>query len=378
MSPRLRRVHQWCGLILCLFYLLQALSGLMLVYRNRLLPIIQPYTRAAPNRPALPLDELVGRLKALFPDRSLERIVYPEVPGSALTARYYNASGRDLDIAYIDPSTGNVISCGSVWKYPLEVAEEWHLSLMSEKSPLGNLLAEIAHMVAGLVLIFLAASGPTLWWPGLRRLRRSFTIHWRPRTQTIRDLHVIPGIVLAVFFATTGTTAALILYGPVVGTLSAVAKSGSLNASSVVPRSKLPVLTRPEEPLSYQAALDRLRERFPDDMLNQLRPRGRTLEAVFYANPRVNPRAFDIAIADRLSGRVLVIADNRSLSPREVFEAWLLPVHGGFVAGPARPFIMAMVGLGLIGMAITGPLYWYRRTRLRKKRLPPSAESSLN
>ena len=215
MKSTLRTWHRWLGLTACVFFLLQAATGLVMAHGAWLTSVLTPEMRVDASRPVLRLDELVQILEAAEPHRRLERLVYSEEPGLALTARFYNSDGSDLRIVFIDPTTGKLISGGPLWRYPFEFAVAWHMTLATGKSATGNFVALVVHFVGGLMLAAMAVTGPIVWWPRSDAVLRSLKIRWRaPMTVQLRDWHILSGVLLALFLFVSGITAASIARQP--------------------------------------------------------------------------------------------------------------------------------------------------------------------
>lgn len=367
----LRTLHRVVGLALCLFVILQAASGAALANREALLPVIHPWMEVDARRTPIGLDALVAAARAARPDRTLERLWYEEQPGLAVVARFYDRDGHDLWLAFLDPFSGKILSAGPVWKYPVYLAEAWHMSMLSGKSAVWNLAAASAGLALALSLLLMIASGWSVWWPGVGRLASALRIRWRSPAQT-RDLHVSTAVMLSPFLLATASTAALILADPVFQGFADLASGAKLQASSVAGRFTAAAPADETMRLDWADGLAAAQRRFPQADLMQIRPMpgDRSFVAMFYAHGGTNPRGSDIALVDRISGRVTALKDSRSETRRQALRSWSSAIHSGAVLQAFRTPVMTALCVGVIALAITGPYYWWSKRRRRRTGRP--------
>jgi len=370
MNRRLRTLHKWCALTLAAFLLLQVVTGLLLTHREALARFTYSESLAANVNAAgtgaassdASLDVLVENLHAAVPGARLERIVYPRTPG-VLLARLYDGTGR-MHAAWLDQATGRVLSAGPFWRYPLEVADKLHVSLA-----LGT-TGKVLLFLEALGLSFLAISGVWLWWPKGRRFKPALKVNWHASAaRLIRDLHVVPGVLVAVALLACSLAATLLVGEPLIKPLVAmIAPTGPDLALPRLP----PVAPGQQASISWQQGLEVLQQRFPDGRLRQMRPfgpQGRMVGVLFVAENEFNPRSHHYAGIDRFTGEVHVLMDASARPAGERFMDWFLPVHSGEIYGAARPVVVTTVGLALLALSITGVLMWWRqRQSLRRSR----------
>lgn len=356
MWPRLKAIHKWCGLGLGLFLLLQAVTGLMMAHKEALTPLFHPEARIETGRPAAPLDDLLAAIAAMEPDGRLDRIVYPLEHEIAPTVRL-KMPDKSMRVALVDPGTATVLSSGPIWHYPEQVADRLHNSLLI------GLPGHVMLFLEGIVLTFMAISGIIIWWPRGNRFRDALTIHWTaPWRRLLRDLHLSPGIIASAFLLVSGLTGALMVADPL--TIAAVSRfapvSPPLNPRLPRTEQKIPVITA-------QAALEKMQARFPNGRLRQIRPfAGRALGVLFVERDATNPRDHDMVMVDLMTGKMEVILDAQTAPSGDKAIAWLLPIHSGQIYGPARPYVMTLIGLALILMTVSGALMWLVKPRRRK------------
>lgn len=355
MKPLLIRLHKWAGLALGLQILLQAVTGILITNRDALMGL---FYGAGPVVAELPLDQIMENLRDARPDHRVERIITPP-DGLPLVARLEDRAGR-MEIAHVDPVTGDIRSIGPLWRYPLQLADRLHVSLMMGAAGHAVLLTE------ALVLLFMLVSGLIVWWPPAGRYIRALIIHrGKGRMRFLRDLHVVPAALLALPLIVMVTAASLVIAEPLVG--PAVEMMAPVNPPLAIDLKPVPPGT---QPVGQAQALAMLRARFPDGQLRQIRhfgPQYRLLGVVMLDRDAVNPRAHHMAGLDRATGELIVYADaNDSPAGQQIID-WILPLHSGEWMGSARGFVVTLEGLGLAALVVTGFWMWLARRRVRRR-----------
>jgi len=350
--------HRWVGLALAVLVLLQAGTGLLLVNKDALEPLVHPQARVEPGRPAS-LDAVVAALRAAHPDLRLDRIYTPHRPDRALTARMLDKD-RAMTIVLVDPASARVLSTGPLTAYPLQLAERLHVSLLQ------GAMGQVILLIEGICLLFMAISGLVVWWPRLKLLGHALRIHVDAGSRRLlRDLHLVPGAFAAVFIAVSALTGAGVIAEPLLKpAIGAVAPVGP---NLVMP--DMPPLPPGQDLASAQSAMDQLTARFPDGRLRQIRfvgPNERLVGVVMESANNPNPRAHHLAAVDRGNGRLIVWEDGDHQLQGDAILAWLLPIHTGEVLGWVRTGVMSLVALTLAMLTVTGVWMWAIKPRRRR------------
>ena len=180
MKKALNTAHKWAGLFVGVLFLLQAITGLTMVYREPLTALLNADARVGTGTPA-PLDALFAAIARAEPGGQLERITYPADHTIAATARIIMPD-KAVHIALINPEKGSVISSGPLWRYPVELSNRVHTSLLMGTT--GNVILALE----GLTLAFMTITGLIVWWP--RAGRFVYPHHYRkaPWRRLLRDL----------------------------------------------------------------------------------------------------------------------------------------------------------------------------------------------
>lgn len=329
-------LHRWVALAFAPLILLQAVTGGMLLFREPLARLLDPAAMTSQvHGPPAQVAELAAaaerstgkRIDRLFLPRSEDGVALGRMEGEGVPY-----------VATLDPVTTQVLSHGSIWRFPTEAALELHYQLLSP--PVGALVV----VLTGFGLSVIAASGATFWWPGRGRLVQALKVRKGLKgTMRLRAWHRTVGalaVTLIGFSSVTGLVMAVTILPP----LSAPAAG-----------------TRP--PLSIEAArsaVARARREFPHAELRDVRFRPDGSFQVNFHAPERNAHAVHTVSVDA-SGRSVL----RAIPASENRELWvvLLPLHSGTFLGALGTLLLALEAAALMFLAVSGPLSWWRKTR---------------
>ena len=298
---------------------------------------------------------------------------------------------EDYRQAYVDPGTGRFNGIGNPSQGVMGFLYNLHLCALSCKGYAGYLpvLEKPAHVlgndeltvgglilaVTGLLLLFLAATGVVVWWPGIKRLARGLRVRRRQGTYAFNyDLHNVVGLAAIPFLVMWGFTGAhfelkqlselwyAVLPGqgaeertveskPQPGGKAITMDEAAAIARRTVPDGRLVSVTVPDdEPKSTYFAY--LAEGFD--------PWG---HGVYPGNVGVT--------IDRYSGKATITYPTQADPPlsAQIVDDWFYPLHAGtFVNGWWR-VVWLVFGVTPVVLAITGIITWLiRRGKRRRKR----------
>lgn len=341
MVPKrlLLRVHRWTGLAAALLILLQAGTGALLVFRTGLAELVDPagMTRSSPGG-AVPLSQVVDAARAQYPAFGVEKIAFPQTGRGVYLVHLLNPHGASRYVS-VDPGTGQPLRSGGLLSFPAEAILQVHYRLLTGRAGLALM------MMSGLALFVMAATGLSYWWPKRGRWRKSLVVDARLTGKVVlRQIHRTVGVAFAasaVFSATTGLIVAgefLLTPGP------------------------LAPLTASADPLrgDVDIALVQARAVYPGRAIRDVRPRQAGSVDVFLWAPEASPHAVHRVRVDLAAGRV------RDVTPAARAGAlWMtvLPIHSGDMFGRVGSLVILVGGLGLVGLAATGPLVWFLSRR---------------
>jgi uncharacterized iron-regulated membrane protein len=320
--------HRRLGLAVLPLVALQALSGLVLVAAL--------VTRGdGPPHPVGPPSHMVAQAQAAAPGFVVFRLDYPA--SGPIQARMTNAQGATA-YALLDAADGHVLRAGSIWHFPLRMAQEWHYALMAGR--VGGALV-VAEAVA---LMLLAAMGLAFWWPGAAHIRRGLAIPARtPQRLKLRLWHRSTGIIasgLLVFWAGTGLLLAL----------------PALSAPSPAP-------IRPALPLDR--AWPVARSALPGQPLRDIRVAPDGTATFHFAAPGPNHWALDTVVPQ-------VSQPPRITRAAQADALWmrLLPLHTGDALGTGGLLFAAIFAATLLFLCASGTIAWHKQRPNKGKARP--------
>jgi uncharacterized iron-regulated membrane protein len=346
-KPALLRLHRYVGLAAAAFLLVQALTGLTLVFGPQLAQLLDPsgMTSGAGQGDAAPA-RLLAVAESRYPTYRIDRLVYPEQLDGTYLVHLDDGGGAKTYVS-LDRHNASIRREGGVWRFPVVAALNIHDQWLS------GVPGTVLVTVEGILLLGLAATGVAFWWPRRGRIRKSLAV----------QRHLAPRLVLRQIHRTTGALISALL--------AFVALTGLFLAVPMVLDGPAPHWTSTEPFASrLEPALALARARYPGHAVRDIRMQGPTRIAVFLHAPERNSRAVHRVVVDTRGPRiesVLGAFDNR--------EAWViaLPLHSGTVLGLSGRLVILAGGLALAFLALTGPLMWYqaRRARRRPAGAPP-------
>ena len=361
-----RVAHRWTGLVVALFLILQATTGVMLTFKDELAWRVDPAMRAS----AFPVGD--PRSARISPDIALERALAALPPGCAPDRLYFPKHERGVFLvkcthrdsgdelrATVDPWNGHVIAAGGIWQFPFELADELHLDWRIERP------GQVIIGTLGCVLLALAISGFFVWWPGKRHALRAMRPVWRGGVRTrLRMLHRLVGPIVAgfvVLFISAGVVTAWRPWvEPLVGKVLPLAKPPSVE--SVAARAAN------GERLTPLLDVERLAlAALPGATVRDMRNDGGAFEVIqLVMNPahESRPRAADHVWVDRRSERLLGVRQTATEPAGTRLLGWVLPLHTGQAYGLGGRVFMLLVGLSVLTLAVSGTIATLRRRRM--------------
>jgi uncharacterized iron-regulated membrane protein len=126
---------------------------------------------------------LLAAARRIYPSATIGRIVDYHVPNEAVIVTL--GAGTNANQRFLNPYTG--IDLGNARPFGLRMVSyisQMHMTLM-----LGY-TGRVMNGVGGLLTAALSLTGLVVWWPGLKRWRRSLTIHLDANPRRLNwDLH---------------------------------------------------------------------------------------------------------------------------------------------------------------------------------------------
>lgn len=358
------RIHRWTGLTLGPLLAFTALLGAVLVVALPLDRSAHPdffiahtaatattatanATGAAPAA-LLPLEPLRQRLTAEFG------------PGVNLTLRPPRQSTDTLWVLvrgpwqgtlYLDPVSGAEQGRRGAHEGAYNLLFELHSSLLLYNTGKGILA------FAALAYLFLLISGLLLWWPARWPPSLRIVLN-RGLLRGLFDLHRTGGAVLGLLIAVSVATGAYMAWRPLGDFIS-----GAMGQSLVKP----PVIARggasgPRLPLD--ALVARAQQVYPGQPIGYVQVPGKTSRPVrvrFRLADDPHPNGSASVWLNPVTGEVLAARRWQQLDFGNGVVAVIYPLHTGAMGGLAHQVLIALLGLALGGLGMSGVWLWWRR-----------------
>lgn len=363
--------HRYVGWTLALFLLLAGLTGSLLAFHREIDAWLNgDWHFVTPKGRRLPLDELVRRAEAHYPELAVRRLRLDGAPQRAQVLLMAGRTGEEASQweIFIDPYSGRVLGARQPGVFRLDRRHvipflyHFHHTLHAGKA--GTWLMGIVALVwlfDHFLVIYLS-------FPSLKTWHKSFRLRWRAGGHRLNfDLHRAGGLYAwIVLFTVSLSGLSFNLREPF---KAAVAWVSPLTPAygDVAPRPAVP-LENP--PLGFEDAIR---------IATAVRP-GRTPDDVSFAPDlglyRVRLRGED-DIADYGQTKVYVDAQTgvaRHIDERagrtggDRFLDWQFPLHSGRAFGLAGRMMICGSGLVLSVLVVTGMVIWWKKCKARQCR----------
>ncbi|MGH8431923.1 MAG: PepSY-associated TM helix domain-containing protein, partial [Solimonas sp.] len=217
VRPALLSIHRWIGLAFGLLLIVQALSGVAIVFREELNRSIHAGTLSViPTGTAMSVQQMTDTVRAAHSGAPVSRIEYPASTDKAFLFRVDPKEGAHHRIVAVDPYRGVITRDGDLSEWPVEWLFELHHELL-----VGDTGARLVG-IGGIALLFMALTGPFLWWPGRGRMKQGLSVTFRGGSyRGARDVHRVGGVAFALLLATSAFTGIVMVWKaplqPVIG-----------------------------------------------------------------------------------------------------------------------------------------------------------------
>ena len=364
------RVHRWTGLVIMACMLVATVTGVWLTFRVELDRLVNPDLRTVqPGATAVSLTTVATAIAERFPNTSVHAFILQDRPDDSISA-YLDAmdgSRLSVDRVFYDPYTAKFLGGSNTQDLVFARAnvdtliDRLHYSLWIKTWGL-----PLMGIVAG-VWLLTSCVGLALAWP-----RAPHRIHgWRPvlsvRTgrgtyQLNYQLHRAIGVwffpVLIVLAFTSFYQNMPQYVRPVVNAFSPLAEPPS--GHPVAPGASI---------VTPDHALASLRMRFPEASAQSVgvdRAHGR-YSILFRLPGDVAPNGDNWAFIDLVTGDIVAEQTGRTQRAGDTFLRWIFPLHTGTAFGLPGRIVIAVAGIGLAAMLVTGFYVWGMKWRMRRR-----------
>jgi uncharacterized iron-regulated membrane protein len=308
------QIHLWTGIGLGIYVVLISVSGSVIVFRNELYKAFtEPVKKVAISGRRLTQEELKAAARRAYPGYSVSFVFDAKSPDQAIEI-WMEGQGQKKQRLF-DPYTGKDLG-GSVPNSIRMVAwlSDLHTNLLYKET------GRIVNGLGAGFLTLLSLTGAVIWWPGVRKWRRSLTIRPQANWKKLNwDLHSAVGFWTLSFVFMWGFTGVYVVW-----------------------------------PTPFQRAINR----FAPLEQYRLEP----LAQSSFAAPSVF-----VPVADQGAPPPRRVRPPRHFSFGDKIIRWLTWLHFGNFAGWKVKAVWAALGLAPPFLFVTGILMWWNRV------LSPSA-----
>lgn len=388
ISPRqwALRLHRWAGLLLAGFLIVTGATGALLAFKDPVEAWLAPQLmRVEPFGDPLPLSRLTAAADSHLAAAGgrVTFVRWPQSPEHSLVM-YVTGGELDYDELFLDPYTGKVLGSRAwgEWRW----GGEYVLPLIYKLHYALAIPGEFGVWLLGVVALLWCFDCFVGFYLTLPRRRRQFWRKWQPAwriewraglARRVRDLHVAVSLWLWGMFLMFAASSVMLnlhdaVYHPLVGKL--------MTFNEV--HDQLPRESASESPMSWSAAEVRARAL----MAEWAEASGFTVARVsglgysargHYYQYRVHA-SWDLPDSyaqtrlyfDASSGE-LIARDQPYVDAGNALSHWLSALHMGKVFGTWYQVLVALAGVALVLVSVTGVLIW-RRKRLTRPRTEPA------
>jgi uncharacterized iron-regulated membrane protein len=349
--------------------LIAAVTGTWLTFRVELDRLVNPHLRRVePATARVPLAAVVQRVEQEHPGALVQALILPERADDSLGIYLRPRGAQDLavDQVFVNPYSGTLLGGRSTTRLSFTresldpTIDRLHYSLLMDEAGLW-LMGVVAGiwLVTGLVGLVLA--WPRVW------LRLA---HWRPILsarfhrgpyKANYELHravgvwFLPVLVLLAFTSLYQNLPQFVQ--PVVNAFSPLAERPRGRAVS------------PDAPtVTPDQALESLTAQVPDARATSIgRDFGSGRYSILFHRPGdLSPHGDNWAFVDLASGDVIGLKMARTSRAGDRFLTWIFPLHTGTAFGWPGRVVIALAGVALSALIVTGFYVWARKWQMRR------------
>jgi uncharacterized iron-regulated membrane protein len=344
-------MHRWTALTVGLVVLWMALTGLGLLFKAQLEPVVNRSleTDRACRAPQ-PLDELIGHARSAHPQGTLRLVGIEGDATRSVWARFANG-----DTVYLDPCSGRVL--GELNKYRGLFGALEYLHRLEFLSAADHAAAGTAALLFALVIVI---GGIAIWWPvSLRGFRGSITFAMRPggRARLMR-IHRAAGFwvcLIVLFSALTGPIDSFHWYQRAIAAITDSPSDSRPPATTVAAHGR--------RRLTLQALWQRAEQITPsprEALVLIPRNQAAAVELDIIERSAPNHQAVSFLYLDPYSGGVRGFEPYAASSLANKVQAWGIAIHAGQAGVPAQMALL-VGGLGILVLGYTGLSSYIRR-----------------
>jgi uncharacterized iron-regulated membrane protein len=357
-------IHLYTGLIAAPILLVLGLTGSFLVFEypiDHLLHVHLAYVQPAEVR--MSLDALLSSVHSTYPAAKVVTVALSPsspAPDLAYVVQIQFLQHAELSSVFVNQYTGQILGRIDGMSFATTV-HEFHTNLL-----FGDRGAFVVMLIAAL-LILLGISGILLWRP-----RKILSVRWGASGRRIVfDLHNAIGFYSFVFLLLFGVTGVVVHWQSTWLPMT----NRALHLPDAEPDLKIAPPSTVARAISLEVVAAVARRMLPEARVTQINmPGPRGVYRVWLKYPEDGtPLGRSFVLVNAYSGAVLYTRNARTAHvATRFFREWNREVHTGDILGWPTRILACGMSLTLPALAITGPLFWWRKHRVR-----PAVKQSL-
>lgn len=358
LRPFLLKLHRWVGLSVGVLLLIQGLTGTIIVFRDNIDRVIHPAIVVSVASARIPVQQIVDTARAAHPDETITRVELSRWDDGAALVKLTDPDTKALRLMSVDPFRGTILRDGGLLTWPMELIFQIHYTLLAGDT------GETIVGIEGLALLFMAITGPIIWWPGLKRIGTGFRVMWKGNVdRRWRTIHRAGGAAAALLLIVSATTGVLMVwkeearvalrsFGPV--TDKPTPKVAKIPGQAMVPIDKL---------------VTRAKAEYGETPLRQVRfsSGGRVVAVFLDSDLTIRADGSKQIYYNAYTGDDLGHYVAGALPAGSEFIDWLYTVHTGMFGGTLTQLLFLLSGVSLTGLSATGLWLWVSRRRQKNR-----------
>ncbi len=364
------KIHLWLSMIAGVFIVLIGLTGSLLVFEPELNSMLHPDLYKVTEGKKVTYQQALQAVSEAHPKGQIDRVYTPSEPNARGVYLFRLQEGEEQLNIFVDPGTGYIN--GTLGEKAIfNLITEFH-----EKLLLNDFNGEQIIGMIGFIFFFITLSGVYLWWPGIKKWARGFSLR-RNANSYVRqyDLHKVIGGVSIPFLLVVSLTGALFAYDEMIfGWFGAKAKV-------MPPEEQLISKALPSGKLPLDELFSMAEKEVPQGTLMQVRmPKkvesGNQEGAVeFRISNSYDPGNGNVKVwLDQYSGKVVGKLDPH-VNSGLMYQTWHLPLHTGSFGGLFTKILYAIGGLTPSILMFTGIYMWWYKKKNKNKRKKQKIDS---
>lgn len=349
------RIHRWTGLTVGIALIFVAITGLTMVFRPQLEPLVDGGLRKVSScTQRLRLDAQVEKARALHPAGGIRQLEISNGGFGATVVRF-----ADLQGYFVDPCNGAILGQQHRWGGFFNTVERLHRWRYIDNVDVAETIAGSLALVLALAMV---AGGLTVWWPsGQRQWKSAFTLKLRLKGAAFEiNLHRTLGVYASVILLATTLAAQTFTFDWARQLVFAVtgspppAKKPASSAASGAMRPMEMFLARTLETVPAARDITLIYPRKPGD----------SVEAAVIERDAPHPNAKTLVNLDAYTGEVLLFQPYATSSAGNKVYRWLASLHMGYIGGLAGRIALFLGVMAVPVLGYTG-IRSYLRRRVR-------------